>query len=186
MIEIGSKLFFNLLARSRVLKKLAAQYGMRNPSSFARRFVAGESIVEAIEAARQVEAEGLCQTLDYLGEGITTLAGAEKATKDYLQIIDAILQSNIDRNLSIKLTQLGLDVDRATAVDNIRRILDRAEGFFVRIDMESSAYTDVTLDIFETLWQQEYRQIGVVLQADLYRTEKDIRRIMALGAGFGW
>jgi proline dehydrogenase len=67
-------------------------------------------------------------------------------------------------------------------VDNLRKILARADGFFVRIDMESSAYTDVTLDIFETLWRQEYHQIGVVLQADLYRTEHDIRRVLGLGA----
>jgi proline dehydrogenase len=182
MIEIASKSLFHLLARSRVLKKLASRYGMRSPASFARRFVAGETIDEAIRAAREVEAQGLLQTLDYLGEGITTLAGAEAATRDYLRIIDAVLESGIDRNLSIKLTQLGLDADRATAVDNLRRMLDRAEGFFVRIDMESSAYTDVTLDIFETLWQQGYRHIGVVLQADLYRTEKDIRRVLGLGA----
>ena len=69
-------------------------------------------------------------------------------------------------------------------MDNLRKILERAEpaGFFVRIDMESSAYTDVTLDIFETLWQHGYRHIGVVLQAALYRTEADVRRINALGA----
>ncbi len=155
---------------------------MRKPTSFARRFIAGETVAEAIDAARAIEARGLQQTLDYLGEGIGTLAAAEAAANAYLQVIDAILASKIGRNLSLKLTQLGLDVDRATAVDNLRRILDHAEGFFVRIDMENSPYTDVTLDIFETLWLQGYRQIGVVLQADLYRTERDIRRIIALGA----
>ena len=182
MIEIASKVFFHLLARSGVLKHLAARYGMRKPSSFARRFIAGETVAEAIDAAERVEAQGLLQTLDYLGEGVTTLADADAATRAYLQIVEVILQSTIGRNLSLKLTQLGLDVDRASAVDNLRRILDRAEGFFVRIDMENSPYTDVTLDIFETLWQQGYRQIGVVLQADLSRTEQDLRRIIALGA----
>jgi proline dehydrogenase len=181
MIEIVSKTFFHFLARSGVLKNLAARYGMREPSSFARRFIAGETVAEAIDAARRVEAQGLLDTLDYLGEGITTLAGAEAATREYLQVIDAVLQSGIGRNLSLKLTQIGLDVDRATAVDNLRRILDRAEGFFIRIDMENSPYTAVTLDIVDTLWQQEYRQIGVVLQADLYRTDADIRRMIGLG-----
>jgi proline dehydrogenase len=154
---------------------------MRRPTSFARRFIAGETVDEAIAAARAVEARGFLQTLDYLGESVATLAEADAATREYLRIIDAVVASGIIRNLSLKLTQLGLDVDRATAVDNLRRILDRADGFFVRIDMENSPYTDVTLDIFETLWQQGYRHMGVVLQADLYRTEQDLKRVMALG-----
>lgn len=182
MLDRAAKTFFHLLAQSGTLQHLAARYGMRKPTSFARRFIAGETAAEAIEAARTVERSGFLQTLDYLGEGITSLAEADAATRDYLSVIDAVMASGIERNLSLKLTQLGLDVDRASAVDNLRKILARADGFFVRIDMESSAYTDVTLDIFETLWRQEYHQIGVVLQADLYRTEHDIRRVLGLGA----
>jgi proline dehydrogenase len=182
MLDRASKTFFHLLAKSRVLKDLAARYGMRKPSSFARRFIAGETAAEAITAAREVEATGCSQTLDYLGESVASLAEADAATRDYLKVIDEIIKSGIGRNLSLKLTQLGLDVDRASAVDNLRKILARADGFFVRIDMESSRYTDVTLDIFELLWEQGYHQIGVVLQADLYRTEQDLRRVMKLGA----
>lgn len=182
MLDNASKLFFHLLARSSVLKKLAGGYGMRKPTSFARRFIAGETIEEAIEAARIVESRGLMQTLDHLGENVSTLEEAAAATRDYVRIIEAITAAGIGRNVSLKLTQLGLDVDRATAVDNLRTILERARDFFIRIDMESSRYTAVTLDIFETLWNQDYRQIGVVLQADLYRTERDIQRIVALGA----
>jgi proline dehydrogenase len=182
MIDRASKTFFHLLARSEILKQLAARYGMRKPTSFARRFIAGETVAEAIAAARAVERQGFLQTLDYLGEGVTSLAEADAATRDYLAIIKDVIASGVERNLSLKLTQLGLDVDRASAVDNLRKILERADGFFVRIDMESSQYTDVTLDIFETLWRQDYRQIGVVLQADLYRTEQDLRRILELGA----
>jgi proline dehydrogenase len=182
MLDRAAKTFFHLLARSSALKSVAARYGMRKPTSFARRFIAGETVAEAIQAARAVEREGLLQTLDYLGEGVTGLVEADSATRDYLRVIDEIIASGIGRNLSLKLTQLGLNVDRTSAVDNLRRILDRAEGFFVRIDMESSQYTDVTLDVFESLWQQDYRHMGVVLQADLYRTEQDVRRIMALGA----
>src|SRR6266851_5452121 len=140
MLDSTAKAFFHLLARSRALKHLASRYGMRKPTSFARRFIAGEAIEEAIEAVALVERSGCLQTLDYLGEG-----GA--ATGEYLRIIDAIIASGSGRNLSLKLTQLGLDVDRASAVDNLRKILDRAEGFFVRLDMESSKYTDITLDI---------------------------------------
>ena len=182
MIGHASKALFSLLAQSGVLKKLASRYGMRHPTSFARRFIAGETIGEAIEAARAIEAGGFPHTLDYLGENVGSLTAAGAATREYRRIVDAIVEAGIGRNLSLKLTQLGLDVDRATAVDNLRSILDRAQGFFVRIDMENSPYTDVTLDIFETLWHQGYRHMGVVLQADLYRTDEDVRRMVGLGA----
>jgi proline dehydrogenase len=182
MIGYAAKTFFHLLARSTLLKNAASRYGLRKPTSFARRFIAGETIDEAIEAARGVEARGLLQTLDYLGESVRTLHEAEAATADYLEVARRVAEAGIIRNLSLKLTQLGLDVDRASAVDNLRKILERADGFFVRIDMESSAYTSATLDIFETLWRHGYRQIGVVLQADLRRSEDDLRRVMALGA----
>src|SRR4029079_2625083 len=97
---------------------------------------------------------------------------------DSVDVLRAVMAAGVERNISLKLTQLGLDVDRASAVDHLRKILELAEpaGFFLRIDMESSRYTGVTLDIFETLWEQGYRQIGVVLQSDLYRSEDDLRR----------
>jgi len=156
---------------------------MRQPTSFARRFIAGETIADAIAAARAVEARGLLITLDHLGEHITTLPEAEGATREYLGMIDAIVESGIGRNISLKLTQIGLDVDRARAVDNLRTILDHGTpaGFFLRLDMESSRYTDVTLDIFETLWHEGQRELGVVLQAALRRSEQDLRRVLALG-----
>jgi len=182
MLHSASKAFFHLLARIDPLKALASRYGMRHPSSFARRFIAGESIEEAIAAAREVEGRGFLQTLDYLGESVTSLAAADAATREYLRIIEAVVASGIGRNLSLKLTQLGLDVDRASAIDNLRRIFDSADGFFVRIDMESSAYTDVTLDIFETLWNHGYRNMGVVLQSEMQRSEQDARRVITLGA----
>ena len=183
MLDGASKAIFHLLAQSRSLKQLASRYGMRRPRSFARRFIAGETTAEAIEAARTVESRGLLHTLDHLGESVTSLANADQATREYREIGEAICAAGIGRNISLKLTQLGLDVDRASAVDNLRKILDRtdAAGFFVRIDMEGSAYTQVTLDIFETLWEQGHRQMGVVLQSSLHRTEQDLQRILALG-----
>jgi len=184
MLGRASKTFFHLVARSGTLKKLASRYGMRKPSSFARRFIAGETVAEAIDAARNVEARGMKITLDLLGESVRNLDEADAATRAYLAVIDAITRSGIERNLSVKLTQLGLDVDKASTIDNLRKILEVAgpAGFFVRIDMEDSAYTAVTLEIFETLWQQDYRQIGVVLQAALYRSEQDLARVNQLGA----
>jgi proline dehydrogenase len=184
MIDAASKAVFHLLARSRVLQRMASRYGLSSPTGFARRFIAGETVEEAVAAARRVEASGLTQTLDYLGESVGSIEEADQATRDYLTVIGRIVVADVGRNISLKLTQLGLDRDRVTAVDNLRRILEPATtgGFFVRIDMENSPYTGVTLDIFETLWSLGYRNLGVVLQSALYRTEQDLERMLALGA----
>jgi proline dehydrogenase len=180
----GSKALFFALSRSAALKRLASRYGMASPSSFARRFIAGETVEEAIDASRALQARGMLVTLDYLGESVRTAAEAAAATREYVRIIDVLVASGIERNISLKLTQLGVDIDRATCVDNLRRILDPAQrhGFFVRIDMENSPYTDVTLEVFETMWQQQYRNVGVALQSALHRTEADVRRMNELGA----
>ena len=184
MIDRASKAFFHALAGSRHLKAAASRYGMRHPRSFARRFIAGETVEEAIAVARAIEAAGMTHTLDYLGESVASRAESDQATRAYLRLIDRIADAGIDRNLSLKLTQLGLTVDRATCVDNLRRILDAGGGrdFFVRIDMEDSPFTQVTLDIFETIWQQEYRNAGIVLQSYLPRSMDDARRMNQLGA----
>jgi proline dehydrogenase len=184
MIDRVSKAVFHTLAGSQSLKRIASGYGMRQPDSFGRRFIAGETIEEAIDAARAIEAAGKTQTLDYLGESVAGMAAADQATREYLAILDKIAAAGIGRNVSLKLTQLGLTIDRATCVDNVRRILDAgaAHDFFVRIDMENSPYTQVTLDIFETMWQQGYRNAGVVLQSYLPRSTDDARRMNELGA----
>jgi len=183
MIDQVSKLFFHALAGSHTLKTLASRYGLRRRDSFARRFIAGETVDEAIAAARELEASGLTETLDLLGESVATMAEADQATRAYLDVIERIALSGIERNISLKLTQLGLTVDRATSVDNLRRILEAAatHEFFVRIDMENSPYTDVTLDIMETVWRLDYRNAGVVLQSCLRRSPADARRMNALG-----
>jgi proline dehydrogenase len=183
MIDSATKAFFHTLAGSQFLKRLASQYGMSSRRAFARRFIAGESVEEAIQAARAIEAQHFLLTLDYLGESVKTLDEATAATREYLRILDVIVAADVERNASLKLTQLGLEVDRATCVDNLRRILQPAQrhGFFVRIDMENSPYTEVTLDIAETLWQQQYRNIGVVLQSCLHRSAADAERMTGLG-----
>src|SRR5205814_1370589 len=161
-----------------------SKYGMRSRDSVAGRFIAGETVEEAIEASRAVEAQGLLLTLDYLGESVRTAEEADAATREYIRMLDVTSASGIERNISLKLTQLGAGVDRATCVDNLRRILEPAgrHGFFVRIDMENSPWTQLTLEIFETLWQQEYRNLGIALQAALHRTEQDVHRMNELGA----
>jgi proline dehydrogenase len=184
MLVAGSKAFFYALSRSATLKRLASQYGMATDDSFARRFIAGETIEEAIATARRLQSRGRLLTLDYLGESVGTREEAAAATREYLRLVDAIVASGIERNISLKLTQLGIDVDRATCLDNLRRVLEPAARHecFVRVDMENSPYTERTLEIVETLWQQQYRNVGVALQACLHRTEADVRRMNELGA----
>jgi proline dehydrogenase len=180
----GAKGVFYTLSQSSTLKRLASKYGMRSHDSFARRFIAGETVEEAIDASRHVQSDGLHITLDYLGESVRTSEEADTATRAYVRLLEVIVIAGIERNISLKLTQLGASIDRATCVDNLRRILDPAarHGFFVRIDMENSRWTQMTVDVFETLWQQEYRNVGVALQAALYRSEQDVRRMNELGA----
>jgi proline dehydrogenase len=174
---------FTLLSRSTGLKRLASKYGMTK-NGFARRFIAGETIDEAIEVARSLEAGGFHLALDYLGESVTTVAKASAAAREYIRLIEVIQAAGIERNISLKLTQLGLSIDRATCVDNLRRILEPAgrHQFFVRIDMENSPYTEATLQVFETLWKLDYRNMGIALQSSLFRTEQDVRWMNELGA----
>jgi proline dehydrogenase len=183
MIDATSKALFHGLAQLTFLQRLASRFGMR-PGGFARRFIAGEDVDEAIAAVRGLPARGLSLTLDYLGESAASFDEASAAANEYVRINTPIVAAGIERNLSVKLTQMGLDVDRATAVDHMRRILEPADqhGFFVRIDMENSPYTEVTLQVLETLWGLGHRQIGTVIQSCLRRSEADIRRLNALGA----
>ncbi|MGE3844763.1 MAG: proline dehydrogenase family protein [Vicinamibacterales bacterium] len=183
MLDALSKSFFHTLAGSRSLKRLASSYGMRRRESFARRFIAGETLDEALIVARELEAKGLTVTLDQLGESVSSLDAARSATHGYIALIEQVIRAGIAHNLSLKLTQLGLDLDRNATRDNLRRILDAASAaaFFVRIDMESSPYVDHTLDIWESLWTSGYRHVGIVLQSALFRSEQDLRRVMAAG-----
>ena len=183
MLQATSKAFFHGLAQIPTLQRLASKYGMAPESGFARRFIAGETIDEAIACVKDLPNKGLHLTLDYLGESVSTAAEASAAAADYVKVIGAIVASGIERNISLKLTQLGLDVDHATAVDNMRRILEPADanGFFVRVDMENSPYTDATLDIVDTLWRQGHKSIGTVIQSYLKRSADDIRRLNVHG-----
>jgi proline dehydrogenase len=184
MFAAASKALFHGLAALRPLQRLASRYGMAPGRGFARRFIAGETADEAIAAARILAERGFGVSLDYLGESVATLELADAATREYLRIIDQVVASGIERNLSLKLTQLGLDVDRATATDNLRRILEAAAepGFFVRIDMENSPYTEATLGVLETVWNLGYRGVGTVIQSCLTRSPADVDRLNALGA----
>jgi proline dehydrogenase len=184
MLDVASKAFFQSLSHSRALKTLASRYGLRGRHAFGRRFIAGETVEEAIAAVRLLESQRLRHTLDHLGESVTTAAGTEACTLEYLSLIEQVANAGVERNISLKLTQLGLDVDPAICAGNLRRILSAAarHEFFVRIDMESSKYTEATLAIFEAVWREGHRGVGVVLQSCLFRTEQDVERVNALGA----
>jgi len=183
VLHLPSKALFHLLAQSPVVRRLASRYGMVKETGFARRFIAGETIEEALVAARTIQDQGFLLTLDYLGESVLTQHAATAATNEYLRLLRVIADAGVERNISLKLTQLGLDIDRATCVDNLRRILTPANdlGFFVRVDMEDSGHTQQTLDIVETLWKHDYRNVGVVLQSYLRRTDADVTRMLGLG-----
>ena len=183
MYDVSRSLFY-ALAKSARLKRVASRYGMAHAGSFARRFVPGETFEEILEPARALEAAGFLLTLDHLGENVRSFDETTIAAREYVQLIDAIVASGIDSNISLKLTKLGADIDHATCIDNMRRILTAAQrhGCYVRIDMENSPYTELTFDVFETLWRLEYRNIGVALQAYLHRTAGDVRRMNELGA----
>jgi proline dehydrogenase len=151
---------------------------------FAWRYVAGEELADGVVVAQALNMQGLKVSLDHLGESVTNAHEAAAATQAYLPALEAIAAEGLDANISLKLTQLGLDISREQCVAHLRQILDRARArgdIFVRLDMESSAYTDRTLDLHEELWDAGYRNVGIVLQAYLYRTPADLERALRLG-----
>jgi proline dehydrogenase len=157
--------------------------------SIARRFVAGDTLDEAVEAARAVNAAGLSASLDFLGESVKSREEATEAAEMAIRILERIAAEGINANLSIKPTQLGLDVDEDFGRENIELVLQRARELgngdgeiFVRLDMESTAYTERTVSLVERLWADGFRNVGTVLQSYLRRTPDDLDRMLALGA----
>jgi len=152
---------------------------------FAARFVAGETVDSAVAAARELNAAGITTSLDLLGEAVRTAAEARAARDSYVETLDRIEAAGTPAHVSVKLTQLGLDLDEALCVANMRVIIARAQqsGSFVRIDMEQSAYTERTLQLFKRTFHPEFgNAVGVVLQSYLRRTEQDVEQMIALGA----
>lgn len=151
--------------------------------SFARRFVAGETLEEALAAVRSLNAKGISASLDELGESVANERQA-RATRDvYLRILDSIAAGQLNANVSVKLTAMGLDISEELCVTLMQDLLDRARQYdsFVRIDMESSAYTERTLSLFEERFYPSYRDhVGIVLQSYLYRTPIDVERAIEM------
>ena len=174
---------FLYLARAGWAKGMIMRIGLARRT--AHRFVAGDTLEEAIAATRQLNNHGLEVTLDHLGESVSDEAGALQATQDYIELLDAIAQSGIRATASLKLTQLGLDIRKDLCVDNVHQILEKAKatGNHITIDMESSDYTDVTLDVYRKLRDEHgFDNVGIVIQAYLYRSESDMKALAAEGA----
>ncbi|MBA4160460.1 MAG: proline dehydrogenase family protein [Gemmatimonadetes bacterium] len=155
----------------------------------AERFVAGDTLEQAIAAARALNEAGMSVSLDYLGESVSRREEAEAAADMAIHTLESIAEQKVDGNISIKPSQLGLDIDEDFCRLNIERVLTRArelgdgEGeIFVRLDMESGEYTERTIALLEALWQDGFRNVGTVLQSYLRRTPEDLRRLITLGA----
>ncbi|HEY7982754.1 MAG TPA: proline dehydrogenase family protein [Ktedonobacterales bacterium] len=146
----------------------------------ARRFVAGETLAEALDVARKLNARGISVSLDHLGENVSAAEEARATAAEYVAALDRIHAEQVEANISIKLTALGLDVDRAECRANVRGVLERARAhnIFVRVDMEGSDYTQRTLDLVAEL-RQEFSNVGTVVQTCLYRTPRDVEALIA-------
>ncbi|MGQ9768816.1 MAG: proline dehydrogenase family protein, partial [Anaerolineae bacterium] len=170
------------LSRNKQLQDLIVRFPVSR--RMARRFVAGETLEDALTAVKNLNAQGMCATLDHLGENVTNRDEALAAAADYLTALKALFAAQVDCNVSVKLTQMGLDLGDDFCYDNVVRIVSQAAelGNFVRIDMEGSAYTERTLAIYRRL-RQHYNNVGIVLQAYLRRTQADAEALINEGIG---
>jgi len=163
---------FQSLAKNKFANKMAKRYGLKLGAS---RFVAGDQIEQAVQIVKGLNEKGIVAMLNYLGEFVSTEEEANIATHNCIMTLEAIHENNIDSNLTVKITSLGLGVSKELCMSNLRKILKRAKELnnFVRIEMEDFSHCQITLDIYKEL-KLEYDNIGTVIQAYLYRTEKDI------------
>ncbi len=168
------------LAKSSRLRRWITSHGaMRR---MARRFVPGEELAPAIEAARACNKSGMTVSLDHLGENVVTREDAERARASYTEALERIAAEGVEGNVSLKLTHLGLDLGGEFCAEQLRIVTRRAEdlGNFVRVDMEGSAYTDRTLRMVKQA-RAETASVGTVIQAYLYRSEEDVRELLGIG-----
>lgn len=164
--------FFLFLSKNKLFTKMAKKYGLRFGAS---RFVAGQTIGQAVSVIKDLNNQGLSVTIDYLGEFVDTEREANEMADNSIEAINAIGREGLDSQLSLKLTSMGMDISDEIVISNMRRIMEVANknDVFVTIDMEDFARCEKTLEIFKLL-KSEYGNIGTVIQAYLYRTQKDI------------
>jgi len=157
---------------------------MKLPFALAKRFVAGEDLNQTIPKVEQLNARNIKVTLDLLGENVKDRETADATVKNYIDLLRGIEEAGLDSTISIKLTMLGLDIDEEYCRKNLFKLLDVAEeeNQFVRIDMEGSDYTQATIDLFKEAFKKYGNHVGIVLQAYLHRTKKDINELADMGA----
>jgi proline dehydrogenase len=176
--------FFIYLSKAEWAQRLVT--GWKFAWRTASRFVAGNTIEDAIKVVGELNAKGINATLDHLGESTSTREEAIKAADAVIELLERIGKSNLRANVSVKLTQIGLALDERLCADNLERILICAgkNENFVRIDMEDTPFTDQTLHLFREVKEKGYEKCGIVVQAYLYRTEKDARELLVDGTRF--
>jgi proline dehydrogenase len=172
---------FLYLSKSERFKSFLTRFQSFN--NVTHRFVAGEELQDAVEAIRQLNLKNISASFDHLGESITSEAETRNEVNEYVRVLDSIEENKLNSNVSVKLTQLGLDVGLDVCYANTRKIVETALRYnnFVRIDMEDSTKTDGTLEVFRRL-RREFDNVGIVVQAYLYRTEKDVEDLLKVDA----
>jgi proline dehydrogenase len=155
----------------------------RLPRALAERFVAGDTVADALQAALRLGASGLTTTLDQLGENVLTPKEAQKAVHSYAETLRGMAAAGLEPNISVKLTMLGLDIRDDVVHDNMLALLETAQEVrgFVRVDMEGSAYTERTLALTEALHERFPGKVGTVIQAYLHRSDRDVERLIDQG-----
>jgi len=178
--------FFIYLSKAVWAQKLITNWSFAWKA--ASRFIAGERIEDAIRVIRELNAKGINTTLDHLGEHTSTAEEANKATDDILGVLNEIDKAGVRANVSIKLTQIGMGLDEETCRQNLVRILElaRQHNNFVRVDIEDTPYTDVTISIYHAMLERGFttRQVGMAVQSYLYRAEEDTRKLLEKGTRF--
>jgi proline dehydrogenase len=178
--------FLIYLSKAAWAQKLVTGWGFAWRA--ASRFVAGETPGDAIRAVRELNAKGINATLDHLGEHTSTVEEANKAADDIVSILNEIDKSGVKANVSIKLTQIGMGLDEEICRQNLVRILEQAKahGNFIRIDIEDTPYTDITISIYKSVLERGFttKTAGMAAQSYLYRAEEDVRSLLEVGTRF--
>jgi proline dehydrogenase len=170
--------FFSYLAKAAWARNIFTKLSITR--KMASRFIAGETLSDGIHTIKLLNDHGINATLDHLGENTDSAEKARQAAMDIIHAIDAIEAARVRANVSVKLTQLGLGISSELCLENLELILSKAKGYnsFVRIDMEDSTVTQRTLDILSSARQHGYENVGIVMQAYLYRSESDIQKLL--------
>jgi len=178
-MAIKSSLLY--LSRSDRFKNFLSRFKSFN--NVTHRFVAGEALEDAVEAIRSLNQRGISASFDHLGESISAEPETRGEVDEYIRVLETIARNSLDSNVSVKPTQVGLDISPDLCFENTMRIVQAAaaQGNFVRVDMEDSARTDSTLEVFKRL-RAEFNNVGIVIQSYLYRSEKDIEDLLKIGA----